>query len=290
MKALMTIAILSVCITACSSVKKMAYAPGSDPDVEIQRLEQEVALVVGAQGDVLAPKELHSSDRHLTLARKELNESGPTSDFWDDLAYARAHLHKTKELVTRRYPKIENVLFARASAIIAGARRYERSNKELVALDESFRANARELDKRNLDPEIWPRTKRNYEVLELVTIQESEIGEARDLIQYARSRGALVFAPKTLDVAEEAVKNADRAIAQNPYRQEMYAPLVEKANDVARVLIAINATARKAAGQSNEQVAREIVIRNRAITGLYSELLNAERDLEFKPPETSRPQ
>jgi hypothetical protein len=267
---------------ACTSIRGVDYPPNADAGAELAKLGEEIEEAVGEQHDVLAPRETEKSQQQLEKARAEYELKGGSRRLWKDLGLARAWLNEAKMQFTKRRPHADPVLQARQAALRAGARRHERTTRQLKALDDSLKKNARDLDREKIDQEIWGKTRVNYEVLELVSLQESQIGEARNLVQYARFRGARVYAPHTLGLTEQAIEDADRAIAQNPYDEEMYLPIVNRANNLARVLIAINATARKAAGQTNEEIAKEIVIRNRAITGLYAELLNAEREADLQ--------
>ena len=69
---------------------------------------------------------------------------------------------------------------------------------------------------------------------------------------------------------------ADRAIATTPDDETAFTPAVNRANASARDLLTINAAARRAAGQTNEEVAVELEGRNRTIAGLRGELQGAE--------------
>ncbi|HMN69856.1 MAG TPA: OmpA family protein, partial [Bdellovibrionales bacterium] len=147
---------------------------------------------------------------------------------------------------------------------------------ELAALDDSLKRNAGDLDRSRLDQDKWDLIRRNYEVLAINTQQEAQVGEARDLIAKAKARGARTYAPMALRQAEKDLAAADRAIATTPDDETAFTPAVNRANASARDLLTINAAARRAAGQTNEEVAVELEGRNRTIAGLRGELQGAE--------------
>jgi outer membrane protein OmpA-like peptidoglycan-associated protein len=279
MKLVLLAAMTAVFIGGCASVKKAEYPKTASPTEEISRLESDLNRSISKQADVVTPKEIERSQKHLNYAKKELAK-GDMNDFWDAMAVSRGYLNRSQELFEKRSPKVTAVLKARELAIIKGARAYDETRDELAALDDSFKKNAKSLDFKNLDKEVWNRAIIDYSALRLNTIREAQVGEARDLIRLAKKKNARYYAPKSLNQAEHALDLAEQAIADNPDTESAFAPAVQRANETARNLIAVNATARKAAGQTNEEVATEIVGRNKTILSLKNEAEGA--DLEAR--------
>jgi len=270
-------AISAALISGCASIERVQYPAAANPAEEVSKLDQEMNEALTAQHDVLAPKEFRRSQRHLDEAKEELAK-GDVDDFWDELGAAKAYLDRAEQIAARRAPKIQAVLQTRQAAIDAGARRFEDTRKEIGALDDSLRKNVRALDKNGLKNEIWDRTSVNYGALHVNTVRDAEVGEARDMIASAKKRGARIYAPRTLREAEIALEQAERAIGAQPDNKASYLPLTNRANEQARLLVAVTATSRKASGQTNEQVAREIVGRNRALSNMQSELQGADAE------------
>lgn len=268
-------------LAGCSSVQRENYPANADPRAEINKLENDIDTALGDQYDVVAPKELAQSQEYLDKAKAQLDKQGKLSSIWEDIGDSRGYLNRAKDIYAQRHQKVTDVLKARQAALDAGARNSARAEKELTALDDSFRANSGALD-RVRDNRIWDRTRVNYEALELIAIQEANIGDARTMVIGAKRKGARFYSPKTLKDAENAIAAADKAIALHPHDQTAYSASVATANRAARDLVAVNTEARRAAGQTNEEVAREIVGQGKAMGSLKSELKGAEAESEMK--------
>jgi outer membrane protein OmpA-like peptidoglycan-associated protein len=258
-------------------VDRVQYPNSANPSEEVSKLDQELEQSAAAQHDVLAPKEYDRAIRHLNEAKRELADRD-MDDFWDELGTAKAYLDKSGQLADVRGQRIQGALQARQKAIDAGARRFDPTRKSLHELDDSFKKNAASLDKKRINGEIWDRAVVNYGALQVNTVREANLGEARTLIKTAKDRGARTYAPNTLRNAQDAVERAERAIADQPENAAAYTPLANRANELARTLIAVTATARRASGQTNEQVARDAVARNQALASTKAELQGADAE------------
>lgn len=264
-------------IAGCSSVRKAEYPATADPATEVSKLTEDIEKSVGMQADVVAPKEIRKSQENLKDARKELAD-GDMDDFWEEMAESRGYLNRAQELYNLRSNKVTPVLNQRQAAIDSGARKFKSTREELDELDESFRANSRSLDAAKVDQDIWNRAAINYAALRVNAIREEQVGEARSLIREARKDGARVYAPQTLAQADQALQNAEKVIAENPDSPEVYQPAAAQANEAARTLVAVNATARNASGKSNEEVARRMVAQNRQLATTKGELAGASAE------------
>lgn len=267
--------LIAAMISGCASYTKAIYPTTASPTEELSVLERDMDRGITQQQDILAPKEFGRAQKHLKDAKEELAK-GDLSDFWDEMGKSRGLLIRSTELSEKRQPRVAEVLKTRQAAIDSGARKFRETSRELAALDDSFKKNARSLDYKNIDEKIWNRAVIDYSALRINAIREAHVGEAQELIKAAKKKNARFYAPKALDQAETALTNAERAIADHPDDVAAFRPQAIHATIMARNLIAVNATARRAAGQSNEQVANEIVGRNRTIAGLQSEVEGAD--------------
>lgn len=276
-RALLFGAIATFLLGGCASVDKVKYPNSANPQEEVSKLQEEFGQTESAQNDVLAPKEYDRAVKHFNVAKRELADKDK-DDFWDELGTSKAYLDKANQLAAVRGQRVQGVLQARQKAIEAGARRFEPTRKALHEEDESFRKNAASLDKTRIDGEVFDRAVVQYGAIQVNSIREANLGEARSLIKTAKERGARTYAPKSLRDAEEVMARAERAIADQPENPAAYQPLANRANELARYLVAVNATARKASGQTNEEVAREAVARNQALSSTRAELQGADAE------------
>jgi outer membrane protein OmpA-like peptidoglycan-associated protein len=97
-----------------------------------------------------------------------------------------------------------------------------------------------------------------FRALELRAIKDQTIGEVRKLLAQAENDGARKYAPHSLSMAQQKLKNTDAFITQNPYEK---AKMQEMANDAlfyAQRLIQMNKQSQKIRTMESEEIARWI--------------------------------
>jgi outer membrane protein OmpA-like peptidoglycan-associated protein len=275
---LMLSGLIAAMIGGCASYTKAIYPKDANPANELAQLEGDLDRGAVQHEDILASKEFGRAQKHMRDAKFELAKNH-MNDFWDEMGIARGYLNRADELSGKRGPRVADVLETRQKAIEFGARLFPETKRELSALDDSFKKNAKSLDYKSFDKKAWQQAIIDYSALRISAIRETHVGQAQDMIREAKRKNARYYAPKALDQAESALRRAEKAIAEHPDDVSAFKGLADRANVTARQLIAVNATARRAAGQSNEEVANEIVGRNRTIANLQSdEGLRSEKE------------
>lgn len=278
----MRLTILSLLfVTACASVPRADIPRTANSADEIARLDRDLQMARSAQWDILAAKDLRESEKHLDQARTLRSRDTNTQPVLEQLRVARGYYDRAHESVQMRAPKVADVLAARTSAIAAGAHDFPKANREIAKVDERFRAQAKSLDDGRND-DLWSRMRDAYRDAEITAVQEQHLGRARALISEARANGATLYARVTLREAENAVADAEAAIAEHPRQEREYIDSVLLANRAARYLTAVNATSRDTAKRSDEQVAREIVNKNNVMTRVRAELAGAELEAQAR--------
>jgi OOP family OmpA-OmpF porin len=97
-----------------------------------------------------------------------------------------------------------------------------------------------------------------FRALELRAIKDQTIGEVRRLLAQAENDGARKYAPHSLSMAQQKLKNTDAFITQNPYEK---AKMQEMANDAlfyAQRLVQMNKQSQKIRTMESEEIARWI--------------------------------
>jgi outer membrane protein OmpA-like peptidoglycan-associated protein len=265
----------SVALAGCSSAPKISHPANAKPQDEISRLEDDIDTALDRQYDVVAHKDFGRSQKHLDEAKRGLSSGHKPEDIWRDLDEARFALTRAEATYARRQGLVQDVLDQRQAAIDAGARRYSRSERNLTALDDSFRSNASTLD-HGRDSQIWDRARTDYKGAEIIAIQEAKVGDAREMIEQARHKGAAHYAPKTLLEARGDYDAALKAIADFPHDDAKSQDQVVKAKQSAQNLLMVTNEARRVAHQSNEQVGRELVATKKTTDQLKGELHDSE--------------
>ncbi len=272
--------VAAVGFAGCASAPKATYPETASPTQEMQALQRDLDLAMADQYDVIAPNELRRAQKHLEEAKEEYSEQGSLAEFWDEMAKSRGYLNVARNMYEARSPKARDVLKARADVLRSGVRRHEETADDLKDLDDRFRKLSGKLEDRDPRTDEWASLAREYRELEIDSIQESHLGEVRSLIDDAKKNGARVNAPRSLADAETQLRIAESAVESNPREPQAFEPAVLRAERMARLLVAINATARKASGQTNESVARGIVMRDQAISSLEGDLMATQAEAD----------
>ena len=276
--ALLTIA--TVAIFSCtSSIKKADIPASANANEEITKMDQAIGQGYANQVDVLASKEFDKSRAYLKDAKKDLADGDDNSDVLESVAYSKAFLDRATELATGRRAQAVGILEARTKALNAGAKKYPFTEKQLSKIDEKLMGKSEKLDK--LTAVDISEYQTDYSNIELATIEESQLGRARTLIDAAREDGARREAPIALKAAEVDYKTAEGLIRANRNLRDNYFQAVTTANRSALFLAAVLAETND--GKVSESVASKVVLQNNRIEKMAAQLdaadvqLNAEK-------------
>lgn len=266
-------------LTACSSaVKKYDYPTTAKADVEAQQLDAGIQRGYVEQLDVLAQGPFKKSQHEFERAKSATLNS---DQFWTHLGWSHAYLVRAEKLGQRRREFVRDVLSAREKALAAKAQVLPKASKELLALDNIFRANSRDLDLSRND-KMWDRARTDYERLEVHAIQEVLLAQARAEIDAAKGDRVSRYAPIGYRAANAAVAAAEKEIELHPHDPSAYKDAVAHANQLASLLPPITEQARKAAHSSYEKVGQELVTQQRDLASLRQELKGAEAESSVK--------
>lgn len=261
-------------ITSCSSTPPKADIAGTAvPQEEVTKLSSDIESAISSHADVLAQKDLKEAQSWLKEAQQDLASNQKQEEILDDVRKGRGYLSRAMGLTADRTPQLQGVLEARTAAVAAGARNFPKLSKRLKSYDDDVRGKANSLGK--VDSEIYGKLQNNYMDLELASIQETQLGNARSIIEGSIDAKAKSRAPQSLAKAETDLKNAENTIAANRKNPAGYTQVVAQANASAEFLKNVVATV-KEHKKLDESAAVEIVRKNMQISGLQTDLNASE--------------
>lgn len=258
-------------ICSCASKIQKADIPSTaNPTEEIVLLEQDINTGFKDHYSILANDDFRKSYSWLKESKKDLDQGKNREEILDDVRYGRAYLNRARETTDARVGKIENILEARSSAILAGAQSFPDTNETLKVTDDHIRRVSGSLDK--LSPREFSDLQTQYLEIELNAIKNDNLGQARALVEEARYNGAQTRAPRTLNQAEIEIQSAENKIEANRNVPQSYQQDVDKATAQAQLLTEVIDVSKQAGRRIDESTAMKVVLQNRQIASLNSAL------------------
>lgn len=270
---------LSLCVlmAACASAPRADISASADPNQEIQQLEADIQKGYERHYDVLAYSDFKKSRKALEDAREDMADNEDREDIIDNLSKSRGYLNRATATVEKRAGKLDGVLNARLAAINAGARSFPAEKETLKDLDENLYDVAEDVD--DMKPRDFDELQKGYLALEAKSVQASHLGNARAHVAAAVKDSAKRYTPKTLERAQQEIANAENTITSNVRNPGGYSAAVAKANASARLLTQVLATAKKDDRKLPEDVALEMVMKDRKLSSLNEELYTTQSEL-----------
>lgn len=258
-------------ICGCASRIEKAEIPSTaNPKDEIASLEQDINAGYKDHFNILANDDFNKSKSWLKEAKEDFGDNQDREEVLDDIRYGRAYLNRARKTSENRADKIENVLEARTAAIEAGAESFSDTNESLKDADTRVRREADNLNE--LSPKEFSDLQTEYLDIELAAVKNSNLERARTIIKSAKDENADDRAPKTLNKAEIAIKNAENQIEANRNMPQSYQDAVDSANEQAQLLADVMNVSKQAGDDVEEDTALKMVMQNRQIARLNSEL------------------
>lgn len=271
---LIVAAVVSIGISSCtSSIKKADISSSANPSEEIVKMDQATSQAYNNQVDILAPTEFDFSAKKLSKAKKDLADGDDREEVIESIAYSKAFLDQANIKAESRRNKATAILDSRQKAIEAGARAYGPTAKQLDKADRELTSYSERFEK--LSAKDVAVLQKYYLDIELVAVENRQLGRAKGLIETAQNKGASRYAPNALKAAEIDFQAAEGVIKANRSVSRTYAAQVAKADQSAIYLTAILEETQN--GKVKEDVARKMVDQNKRLDQLTKQL-NAATD------------
>jgi len=212
-----TIWVLSAC--AGGQVEMEEVGTTVNPAEEVNRFDSEISNAQKNQLNVLAPASFAKAEAYLNDAKKALKSGDKLSEILEPIASGRAQLKNAEEMAQVARTTLPNAIKARELARAAGATTlgedYVRAEEQFLKLTKAIENNDLKYAQNNGE-----KVAAAFDQLEVRAIKEQTLGEARKLIKQAEEEGARKLTPKTLEVAQKKLNDADAFISEHRYEKE----------------------------------------------------------------------
>ena len=249
-----TIFLLVACAGTTPGVQPIPRS--ANPTDVVNEFGGEIATARKNQLNVLSPYRFSKAETSLAKAKKALAKGDEISEIMENVAEGRAQLKTAEEMARVARTTLPEVIKSREMARAAGATKindYAGVENDFLLLTKAIEENNLRLAQRERDS-----VSKAFRALELRAIKDQTIGEVRKLLAQAENDGARKYAPHSLSMAQQKLKNTDAFITQNPYEK---AKMQEMANDAlfyAQRLVQMNKQSQKIRTMESEEIARWI--------------------------------
>ena len=216
-------------VGACTStnLNVKPIAKSENPTDHINRLENDLATAYNNQVNVLSPTWFAKAESSLNQAKKLLDQGEELSKVLDNIAEGKAQLQKAEEVTRVTRTTMADTIKSRNLARQAGAAKL---GDDYTDAEEAFLSLTKAIEKGNLAyaEKNKAGVSKTFHNLELRAIKTETLGEVRKLIKRAKESKVDKIAPRSFNIAQSKLAEADAFITQNPYQKEM---MQQKANE-----------------------------------------------------------
>ena len=249
-----TVFLLAACAGTQPGVQPIPRS--ANPTDVVNEFDVEITTARKNQLNVLSPDWFSKAEASLARAKKALGKGDEISEIMENVTKGRAQLKTAEEMAQVARTTLPEVIKSREMARAAGATKIS----DYAGVEDDFLTLTKAIEENNL----WlaqrdrGRVSKSFRALELRAIKDQTIGEVRRLLAQAENDRASKYAPHSLSMAQQKLKNTDAFITQNPYEK---AKMQEMANDAlfyAQRLVQMNKQSQKIRAMESEEIARWI--------------------------------
>ena len=249
-----TVFLLAACAATQPGVQPIPKS--ANPTDVVNEFDVEITTARKNQLNVLSPGWFAKAETSLARAKKALSKGDEISEIMENVTKGRAQLKTADEMAQVARTTLPEVIKSREMARAAGATKIN----DYAGVEDDFLRLTKAIEENNLWLAQRDRgsVSKAFRALELRAIKDQTIGEVRKLLAQAENDGARKYAPHSLSMAQQKLKNTDAFITQNPYEK---AKMQEMANDAlfyAQRLVQMNKQSQKIRTMESEEIARWI--------------------------------
>jgi outer membrane protein OmpA-like peptidoglycan-associated protein len=251
----------------------------ANPRDEIAKLDKDVKESQANQVDVLSPYNFKKANESLNEAKNKLDMQKSDKVILHSVAEARAYLDQSTRFAILSHANIEEVIVARHLAIQTGAPNL--FSKDFAIAERDLKEITSDIEKNKLEKAEKDRVslQLKYLDLELQSIKQTSLGEARSTIDHAIKEDAIKFAPQNLALAQKSVQETDAFITANRHSTDQINVRANEARQNANHLLAITRDSKNHNKDSSEDRAIQRERTQNKLTNKQGELDDKEYQL-----------
>jgi OmpA-OmpF porin, OOP family len=272
--------VLAALLVSCSSDPKVSEFPiTTDPQVEIDRVKSNLQQATNRQVDVLSPRNFASAENSLDKAIKGRANNNDQESILHNIAVSQAYLDRANNVSEVSSSLLKGPVQAREDALAAKANRYfakefSQADKDLKTLTMQIENNNTSNAAKNSD-EFTAR----YREIELNSIKEEKLGQAKAKLDEAIKEGAAKLTPETLAWAKKQISMDESMIVADRHNDVEVNKASKDAIASSERLLKMVRTAKSSSVKNPEELAKQIEKIERAAARSEISLNRAASDL-----------
>ncbi len=243
-KKLSVLVCLFAIITACATAPPSETISTVNPVELTSQLEKDLATAKSNQVDVLAPGLYQDAQSSLIKAVKALEKGAQLSKINDYIAEGNATLEKANEIAQVSRTILGKTSEAREKALKVDADKlgepYMNVEKQYLKLTKAI-----ENDNLSYAQKKAPEVEAAFRGVEIMAIQDSALGDARQVMEKVEKAKTEKIAPNAYADAKQTMGDVDAYIEQNPYAAEEIEKKAANAEFMAQRAMNINESSKK---------------------------------------------
>ncbi|OYZ22900.1 MAG: hypothetical protein B7Y39_07035 [Bdellovibrio sp. 28-41-41] len=261
MSQLIAAASLAIVLGACAhDIKPVEIPMTSNPSAEVDSLTASVDAARNQNVDVLSPENFKNAEKSMKEAQERRARGKKGEKILESVGYGRAYLDRAQVASQKSREQLVDVIKARELAMAAGAAKY---HNDRVSLDNDLKDYTHKIEAgKKIDRSDLTKLQQEYLDLELKSIKDVKLGEAKNLIDNAEKQGANNAVPNALKESQEKYNVAVNAIETDRHDVNAVNAASSTALASAQRTMTLLQTAKENKKRSPEQIAREIENRN----------------------------
>ena len=211
--------------------KQVEYIGGDDvKTVLFKEANTAMKAAKKAQADILAPKNFGEAMKRYKKAEDELKKGKDLDDIRKNLSEACTYFQKAIDATKLAEVTFPNLMKARTDAQYTGSPKF--SSNLWTEAEKKFNDAAGELEDGDLNDarEEAAEAEKLYRQAELEAIKTNYLQETRELLKKADEKDVEDYAPKTLQLSQQLVKQAEKELNENRYDTDVARGLAQQAN------------------------------------------------------------
>jgi outer membrane protein OmpA-like peptidoglycan-associated protein/uncharacterized protein (UPF0332 family) len=232
--------VLIIAILACTTTLFVVNAAGQEMlkyvgsnDIKtllFKELNTTMKAAKNAQADVLAPKNFSEAMKRYREAESDLKKGKELEDIEKKIRQSSAYFQKAIDATKLAEVTFPNAMKARKDAQYTEAAKF--SSKLWTEAEEKFNDGAGKLEDGDVNDarKKAGEAEKLYRKAELAAIKANYLDETRDLLKQAEKMDVEDRAPKTLKMAEQLVKQAEKELNENRYDTDVARSQAKQAN------------------------------------------------------------
>lgn len=272
--------ILFLALAACSTEPKVNELPSSsDPQVELNRINENLRQAQDKQVDILSPTNFERAEKARDKAIEARNKNKEQAKILHHIAVSQAYIDQATATANVGEQILEKPLQARKAALAANAN--ANYSKEMRKADSEMQDLTRKIEDKNTNISEKKRDEvaKMYQDLQLKSVKKEKLGVAQANLEQAKKEGAKKLTPETLSATEKQIANDEAVIANNLGNSELVNQASTRATVASERLLRMVRTAKTADATNPEELAKQVERNEREAAQSEKMLDQTEREL-----------